>query len=141
MSLLLVTLQFLLIALIIFPFNAPTLNVLNAGLFAAGMIVFFLALFAMKQRTFTVMPEPKEQGELITRGIYRLVRHPMYLSVLLCAIGASLAYAEIWKWPGSGLLMLVLVMKMRREEKLLCSRYPGYASYRKKVKAIIPFIL
>jgi len=137
----LVALQFLLIALVAFPFGAPLPTVLNAGLFAAGIVVFFLAVFAMKQRTFTVMPEPKEQGELVTHGIYRMVRHPMYLAVLLCAIGASLAYSEMWKWLLSALLMLVLSIKIRREEQLLLKRYPGYAAYRAKVKAIIPFVL
>ncbi|HEY8100210.1 MAG TPA: isoprenylcysteine carboxylmethyltransferase family protein [Burkholderiaceae bacterium] len=141
MSLLLVILQFLLIALVAFPFSAPVLTVLDVSLFAAGMVTFFLAIHAMKQRTFTVMPEPKQQGELVTRGIYRVVRHPMYLAVLLCAIGASLAYSEMEKWMLSALLMLVLITKMRREEKLLLKHYPGYAAYRAKVKAIIPFVL
>lgn len=141
MSRFLVALQFFLVALVAFPFSAPTPTIINAGLFAAGIVVFFLALFAMKQRTFTVMPEPKEGGELVTSGIYRLVRHPMYLAVLLCAIGASLAYQESWKWVVSGLLMLVLIIKMRREEKLLLKRYAGYAEYRAKVKTIIPFVL
>ncbi|MGZ3236563.1 MAG: methyltransferase family protein [Burkholderiaceae bacterium] len=141
MSLFLVALQFLLITLVAFPFSAPLPTVLNVSLFVAGIVVFFLALFAMKQRTFTVMPEPKEHSELVTRGIYHVVRHPMYLAVLLCAIGASLAYSEIWKWVLSALLMLVLIMKIRREEKLLLKRYADYAAYRAMVKAIIPFVL
>lgn len=141
MSLVLVALQFILIMLVAYPFHAPTLTVLNVSLFTLGIIVLFLALFAMKRRTFTVMPEPKQQGELVMSGIYRLVRHPMYLAVLLCAIGASLAYREDWKWYLSALLMLLLIAKIRREEKLLLKRYPDYAAYRAKVKSIIPFLL
>jgi protein-S-isoprenylcysteine O-methyltransferase Ste14 len=141
MSLLLVALQFLLIALVAYPFNTPHPTVLNVTLFCAGIVVFFLAIFAMKQRTFSVMPEPKPHGELVTRGIYRIVRHPMYLAVLLCAAGASLAYEEIWKWILSGLLMAVLLAKIRHEEKFLLTRYTGYAAYRARVKAIIPGIL
>lgn len=141
MSLFLVTMQFALIALIAFPFNTPILTVLDLSLFCLGIIVFFLAIIAMKQRTFSVMPEPKVQGELVTRGIYRLVRHPMYLAVLLCAVSASLAYQDIWKWILSALLMLVLIIKMQREEGLLLKRYAGYAAYRTHSKAIIPFVL
>jgi protein-S-isoprenylcysteine O-methyltransferase Ste14 len=141
MSLFLVAMQFVLIALIAFPFSAPIPTVLDVSLFSLGIIVFFLAIIAMKQRTFSIMPEPKEQGELVTQGIYRLVRHPMYLAVLLCAIGASLAYQDIWKWILSALLMLVLIIKMRREEELLLKCYAGYAAYRVKSKAIIPFVL
>ena len=141
MSRILVALQFILIALVAFPFNAPSIDALNLSLFALGLLVFVFAFAAMKQRTFTVMPEPKQHGELVTHGIYRMVRHPMYLAALLCAIGASLAYHEIWKWGLSVLLLLVLMMKIRREEKLLLNRYAGYAAYRAKVKAIIPFVL
>lgn len=141
MSLFLVGLQFLLIALVVFPSSVPTPTALNSTLFIAGISVFFLAFFAMKQRTFSVMPEPKAQGELVTRGIYRIVRHPMYLAVLLCAAGASMAYQEIWKWALCGLLMLVLFVKIRREEKFLVKRYPDYTAYRAKVKAIIPFVI
>ncbi len=141
MSRLLVSLQFLLILFVAFPSSAPTLTGLNVMLFVIGIVVLLCALLVMAPRTFTVMPEPKEQGELVTHGIYRLVRHPMYLAVLLCALAASMAYQETWKWVLSGLLMMVSIIKIQYEEQMLRKRYREYDAYRKKVKAIIPFIL
>jgi protein-S-isoprenylcysteine O-methyltransferase Ste14 len=140
MSITLVALQFILLALIVYPSHTPAFSVLNIALLSTGLLVLLLALFAMRQRTFSVMPEPRQQGELITRGIYRLVRHPMYLAVLLCAVGASLAYQDNWKWGAFALLTFVLIVKLRREENLLLKRYPGYAAYREKVKGIVPFV-
>lgn len=141
MSQLLVFLQFLLIALVALPTHRPVINPVNVGLSAAALIVFCLALFAMRVRTFSVMPEPRAHGELIVRGIYGWVRHPMYLALLLCALAACLAYQEAWRWALSALLLLVLVVKMRREERLLLKDYAGYVAYRARVKALLPFII
>lgn len=136
-----VLLQFLLIGIIAYPFTSPTPGVLSVAIFIAGLAVFVAALFTMKARTFTIMPEPKAEGELVTSGIYGVVRHPMYLAVLLCAVGASLAYQSEWKWLLTAVLAVVLLLKLKREERMLVCRYAGYAEYRKKTKAIIPFLV
>ncbi len=141
MSRFLVFLQFFLLGLIAFPFNRPAFTLSSLILVGAGLVVLFMALLAMKMRTFSVLPEPRAEGELITDGIYRLVRHPMYLAVLLCAAAACVAYQASWKWGLSGLLLLVLVIKMRREERMLLQRYAGYAAYCARVKRIIPLVL
>jgi protein-S-isoprenylcysteine O-methyltransferase Ste14 len=145
MSALLVFLQFVLIGVIACPWRLPafdrSLNGFGVILFAAGLAVFFSALFAMRLKTFTVMPEPKAQGELVTGGIYGMVRHPMYLAVLLCAAGASLAYGSEWKWGLSCVLAAVLWIKLRREEKMLLKQYADYAAYRARTAALIPFLL
>lgn len=140
MSRLLVALQFLLIALIAAPFSRPLLTFANVALFATGLVVFAAALSAMKLKTFTVMPDPKAGGELITAGIYRFIRHPMYLSVLLCAIAACLAYGSGLKWIFTIALAAVLIVKIRYEEKLLMVRFDGYSAYRNHSKALIPFV-
>jgi protein-S-isoprenylcysteine O-methyltransferase Ste14 len=141
MSRLLVLLQFIFIGVIAAPLSMPQLHWLSLGIFGAGLLVFAMAVLAMPMRTFTVMPEPKQDGELVTHGIYRIVRHPMYLAVLLCAIGACLAYGVLWKWIAAALLIGVLLVKIRHEEALLMQRFAAYADYRKRVKAIIPFVL
>lgn len=141
MSRLLVSLQFLFIALIAWPFQSPRIDVFNAGLFGGGLLVFVFACAAMGGKTFTVMPEPRRNGELATAGIYGVVRHPMYLAVLLCAAGAALAYGDVWKWALAGLLAVVLWFKLTREERFLLQRYPDYAAYRARTKALVPWLL
>lgn len=140
MGLLLVILQFVLIALIALPLGRLQFSVINVSLFLAGLGVFGMAFFSMKRSTFTVMPDPRPGGELVTSGIYGSVRHPMYLAVLLCAVAACLAYAAPWKWLASLALLAVLVVKMRYEEQRLSERFEAYADYRKRSKALIPFI-
>lgn len=140
MSRLLVFLQFALIGLIAYPHDAPALTTFNVMLFGIGLMVFFAAFSAMRLRSFSVMPEPKAGGELVTRGIYSRVRHPMYLAVLLCVVAACLAYATWEKWLMAALLAGVLIAKMRREEKMLLNKFESYAAYRKRTKAIVPFV-
>lgn len=141
MSYLLLAAQFVLIPLIAWPFAPPLFTALNLGLFGAGMLVGGAALVAMGPRTISVLPEPRAGGTLITHGIYRIVRHPMYLAVLLCALAACLAYRSGDKWALSALLALVLAVKIRREERLLRQRFADYAAYALRTRAILPFIL
>ena len=141
MSRLLVSAQLLLIVLIAFPFHAAQLSVVNVGLFALGAMVAVAAITVMPSRSFSVMPEPTREGELVTRGIYRHIRHPMYLAVLLCGLAACLAYASAPKWGLLALLAGVLTAKIRREERLLLARFEGYAAYRLQTKALIPYLI
>lgn len=141
LSRLYVFLQGLLIGLIAFPFTTPVFHLSALGLFDAGLIVMGMAVSAMNAKTLTIMPEPRAGASLVTHGIYRFVRHPMYLAVLLCTAGACLAYGSSWKWAGAGALACVLLLKARREESMLLQRYPSYAQYRRRTKAIIPFLV
>lgn len=65
----------------------------------------------------------------------------MYLGVLLCGLAACLAYGSAAKWGLLALLAGVLLLKIRREERLLLARFPDYAAYRRRTKAIIPYLL
>ncbi|MBS1945037.1 MAG: hypothetical protein JST98_07520, partial [Bacteroidetes bacterium] len=51
---------------------------------ATGLLVAALAAGALGSRNITAMPLPREGNVLRKRGIYRVVRHPMYMGVLLC---------------------------------------------------------
>jgi protein-S-isoprenylcysteine O-methyltransferase Ste14 len=141
MSYLLVAAQFVLIPLLAWPFTAPAFNPFNLGLFALGILVGLAALVTMGAHTISVLPEPRAGGALVTHGVYRLVRHPMYLSVLLCGLAACLAYQGAPKWALLAALALVLAVKIRREERLLRQRFAGYAEYARRTRAILPLLL
>lgn len=141
MSHLLVFAQLLLIVLIAWPGHAPAPGLASGALFLLGVIAAAAALAAMPARTFSVLPEPRSGGALVTRVIYRHVRHPMYLAVLLCGLGACLAYGSATKWGWLALLAAVLALKIRREERFLLAKFPDYAAYRRRTSAIIPYLL
>jgi protein-S-isoprenylcysteine O-methyltransferase Ste14 len=141
MSRVLVAAQLLLIALIAWPSAPPAITVTGIAVLVLGVGAAVAALIVMPASTFSVLPEPRSGGELVTRGIYRHVRHPMYLAVLLCGIAAALAYGSPAKWVLLALLACVLALKIRREERLLLARFPDYAAYRQRTSAIIPYLL
>ena len=119
----------------------------HAGMFmvAGGLLaVVGIALLAAGAfglgRSLTPFPKPLPDSRLVTGGVYRLVRHPIYCGILLAALGASLATAS---WPRLALTAVLFVFfefKARREERWLLERYPDYAAYRRHVKKLIPWI-
>ncbi len=105
---------------------------------AAAMLLGGWAMLAMRLDNFSVMPTPRAGGELVTRGPYRWIRHPMYTSVLLAGIGLVFDEPSLLPWIAWLLLVVDLVIKMRLEEHLLASRHAGYASYRQATYRLIP---
>jgi len=84
----------------------------------------------------------KENHELIERGPYRYVRHPIYSGMLLMVLGTSLIRGSVFGFAVFLLCCLGLWLKARREEALLEGHFPtAYASYKASVKAFIPFLL
>ena len=137
----LVFLQFaLIIVLAIFPDSANVSSALNIGgtvLIAIGLVLLF-AGFRGLGKSLTANPVPNADGVLVTTGIYSIVRHPIYLGLLIITLGlvvSSGVWAQIIVWIA---LAVLLVYKMRWEEVLLSAKYKGYAEYMAKVPGIVP---
>ncbi len=89
-------------------------------------------------RGLTPYPKPAPTVQLVQRGIYSRIRHPLYTSVMAGALG----WALIWQsWPAlvTGLgLMLFLDSKARREERWLREKFVEYSEYAKRVRRFVP---
>jgi protein-S-isoprenylcysteine O-methyltransferase Ste14 len=88
----------------------------------------------------TPLPHPKDDGELVTTGIYGIVRHPIYSGVIFLAIAYS-----CWRWSlihalGAAILLLFFDIKARKEESWLKNKFSDYNSYQSKVKKLIPWL-
>ncbi len=103
-----------------------------------GLIVGLAALYL--GRNLTIFPKPKPDGFLTARGIYRIVRHPMYCGVILVAFGWSLWQTSLAALALSLALCLFFDRKAAQEERWLQAQYPEYAEYRRRVKKLIPFL-
>ena len=139
-SLTFVVIQFTCLGLIaitgpIFPGNALLLAVELLGL-ALGI----WAVFTIGIGNFNVTPDPLRSSRLVTRGPYRVIRHPMYLALLLVtlplvAMHFSLLRLAIWL-----VLFVDLVIKLNYEEGILATRLEGYRDYLQRSYRLVPFI-
>ena len=84
----LVFIQFTLIVLISIPYN-KTITYPFSGviIILIGIVIGLLALNVNRRENFNITPYIKSNCKLITYGIYKYIRHPMYLSVLLSMFG------------------------------------------------------
>lgn len=137
----LVFLQFaLIIVLALFPDNNkvdPRLSIVGTVMLAIGLALLFAGFMGLG-KSLTANPVPNQDGVLVTKGIYSIVRHPIYLGLLGITLGlvvSSGVWAQIIVWIA---LAVLLVYKMRWEEVLLTAKYKGYAEYMTKVPAVIP---
>jgi protein-S-isoprenylcysteine O-methyltransferase Ste14 len=78
---------------------------------------------------------------LITKGIFRIVRHPQYMSQMLMDLGAAAALLSYIVLPFAVIEIPLLVMRAVMEEKLLEKYFKDdYKEYKKKSGFFIPFI-
>ncbi|HEY0847213.1 MAG TPA: isoprenylcysteine carboxylmethyltransferase family protein [Noviherbaspirillum sp.] len=91
-------------------------------------------------RSLTPFPRPVAEGQLVTRGAYRFVRHPIYFGVLLTALGFALLTMNPLRMALTVVLFVFFDRKARREEQWLMEKYPDYAAYRRRVRRLIPWI-
>ncbi|HMF32990.1 MAG TPA: isoprenylcysteine carboxylmethyltransferase family protein [Candidatus Lokiarchaeia archaeon] len=112
------------------------LQVLGLGFMVVGVVVIPIALGSLG-KSFAVIPARRE---IVTKGIYRFIRHPMYFGEILMGIGVLLAYFNAVNLAITLGSVLTLLLRIRWEEGLL-SQSPDYVLYKARVKyRFIPFI-
>jgi protein-S-isoprenylcysteine O-methyltransferase Ste14 len=83
----------------------------------------------------------KQGHELIQRGPYNYARHPIYSGLLLMLIGTALVIGRLHAWLGLLVLLVSFCIKLRQEEALMMRHFPAaYETYRRRVKALVPFL-
>jgi protein-S-isoprenylcysteine O-methyltransferase Ste14 len=83
----------------------------------------------------------KDDHELIESGPYALARHPIYTGLILMVLGAAINYGEPLGFALFATVCAAIGWKARLEERIMSSHFPVYADYRRRVRAIIPFVL
>ena len=120
---------------------ADAVRWVGLALAIAGVV---FALWAMRTlgRHFDVELEVHEGHEVIERGPYALVRHPIYTGLALHFIGACLATGNLLLIAGTlGASFPAFYLRAAAEERLLSVRLgPAYAAYARRVPMLMPFM-
>jgi len=95
----------------------------------AGLLVMVIGAMGLG-RGLTATPLPNAHAQLRTGGLYRYARHPIYSGLLLTMTSITVASGSVFRLLTLGVLVLLITVKARWEEKRLTRRFEGYASYR-----------
>jgi protein-S-isoprenylcysteine O-methyltransferase Ste14 len=109
-------------------------------LLLAAAVVGIAALAANRPGNFNIQPELKPGAQLVTSGIYRWIRHPMYSAVLLAMLATVLTDPRPWRIALWMALLAVLLAKAQREERYLLQRFARYADYRARTWRLLPWV-
>jgi len=113
----------------------------GATLCLAGL-AFALWARAVLGRNWSGVVTLKEEHELVERGPYRVVRHPIYTGILTMFFATALVQGHVAALAGVLLMFGSFWIKLGREEKLMLQQFPKrYAAYQHRAKRVIPFVL
>lgn len=120
--------------------NISTYKVVSyVGLFIA-IIGFFITLIALLQlnTNLSPFPTPKSNSSLITNGIYKFIRHPIYTGIILITFGYGLHTDSLYRMIISMLLYILFYFKSSYEEERLKITFSDYDSYKTKSGRFFP---
>ena len=142
-EIILVFLQFFIIALHFFQWEfIPQKQIIQESSFSYSVgfliiiIAFIILLLSIKDlgRNLSPFPRPIKNCNLITKGIYRFTRHPMYYSLILISFGVFLIKLSIYYLFLLITLVLIINFKIALEEQYLNYKFKNYSVYKNEVK-------
>jgi protein-S-isoprenylcysteine O-methyltransferase Ste14 len=106
------------------------------------LLGYLIIFFVFRQNSYASrVIEVDEEQEVITTGLYGLVRHPMYVGALIMYIPTPVALGSYWGLIPFALLPLSLALRILNEEKVLKENLKGYSEYCQKTRyRLIPYI-
>lgn len=115
---------------------SPLLAIISTLLTLFGMLGAIIILTQLG-RSFSVMAEARQ---LVSSGVYRFVRHPLYLAEELAVIGVAIQFASSWT-----LLIVVAqiafqLCRIKNEEAVLAETFPEYEAYSRQTACLVPGI-
>ena len=135
---------FLLQRLPMFSFlNVASINPLidSLGVILCAAVMAFL-VWARQHlgRNWSQTVSIKKGHELVTSGPYRYVRHPMYAGGIIACIGSAIVVGGAWILL-LVILGLIFLWRVGAEDRLMARQFPNeYPLYKKRTKALIPFV-
>lgn len=106
------------------------------------MLGFLIDFFVFRENSYGASTiETFEDQKVISTGLYALVRHPMYMGVVVMMIGVPIALGSWWGLAVLVLITPVLIWRILDEEKVLKNDLPGYREYAQQVRyRLVPYL-
>ena len=116
-------------------------NIVGLALIAVGLTIELIAQFTLR-RFYSSTLVIRADHQLITHGIYRFVRHPIYLgAIMVVGIGVPVFVSSLYGLLIMSALIPIFLNRIRMEEELLTEEFgDAYRTYKKTTRKLIPFI-
>ena len=119
--------------------NKQIIQINNISYFLGILLIIISSIFiliAIKDlgRNLSPFPKPKANSNLVTTGIYRFMRHPMYYSLIFISLGVFLTKLSIYHLCLTITLALLIKFKIILEEQYLKNKFKNYFLYKNEVK-------
>lgn len=118
---------------------SKTFIIIGFSILVVGIFLRLYSLTTLKSN-FSFSINPNQSNNLIANGIYRYVRHPLYLSLILMSFAGCIIFSCITIWIFSLTTLIAVVKRIKEEETVLTEKYPEYVNYKNKTYRLIPYI-
>ncbi len=93
-------------------------------------------------KNWSLSIQKKESHQLIQNGIYKIIRHPIYTGLLFLFIGNAIIVGDYRAIIAIIIIFVSFWFKLKKEERLLSETFGDqYTAYKKRTKALIPYVL
>jgi protein-S-isoprenylcysteine O-methyltransferase Ste14 len=120
------------------PFIPSRFYLLVPAIFA--ILLGLWAVTVMRVSKLNIFPDVRAGSSLVRSGPYRILRHPMYLAVIVFSGTLVIEKFSILRVLVLLVLIIDLVIKIEHEEKLLTTNFTDYQEYRHGSWKLIPFL-
>ncbi len=111
-------------------FGVTYANIIANTLLIGGILICLVAIWQLRNYSLTALPAPVNNAKLLTTGLYKYVRHPIYTGVILAFAGVALGSQSAIKLLLWVVLVAFFIIKSGYEEGLLIKEFSGYKKYR-----------
>jgi protein-S-isoprenylcysteine O-methyltransferase Ste14 len=106
----------------------------GAALCVLSTAIICAALLANPFAETTVRLQSERGHRVISAGVYRLVRHPMYVGLMLLYPSLALMFGSGWAMIVAAVIAAAIVWRTAQEDRFLQSELPGYAEYAQQTR-------
>ncbi|RRO16421.1 methyltransferase family protein [Flavobacteriaceae bacterium 14752] len=108
------------------------------GFLSAIALAIFISSILKLNTNLSPFPSPKTNSKLITSGIFKYIRHPIYTALILGLLSWSLYKNSLFQLCTTLALIVLFYFKSKFEEQQLLKKFPRYKSYMKSSGRFLP---
>ena len=118
----------------------PALGQVGLTMDLAGVALAIWARLTLG-RNWSGISTVQRGHELVQRGPYAVVRHPIYTGLLAAMIGTALTIGRVASYFGAVCGLAAILIRVSNEDALMAGEFPAaHRDYRARTKALIPFV-